>query len=1055
MFTFEVNKNEIKMAEYETLTSGSVNAYLCQFTFSDDWEGLAKTITFRAGDVSISVLLDSTNICSIPWEVLEKDAVQLYAGVRGTVTDTDTEEEAVIPTVYCLLGTIRKGTELGGNSRPPAPSVVDQLMAKIEALDEGKQDKLTGQTGQVVSFDENGNVISRDENGTEYKAGENISISEDHTISATMYDDTEIRGEIDNVKSKTEANASNIAANAEAIVKNAEATERNAANIAKNTEAIAKNTTDISKNAGDVKSVSDKVDTLTSSFSTLSSSVADNSEAISKANANISSLSSSVTTAEELIAKNTADISAANSAIAGLSANKQNKLHGVEGQVVGFDAEGNAIAQEYEAGVKYTAGANISISEDNVISADMYDDTELRTEIDANSSAIADAVTKINSNSEAIRNISDKSAELENEIDSLSSSVTNNAEAISKANSDISTLSSSVATATEGIAKNATDISSANSAIAGLSESKQNKLHGVEGQVVGFDENGDPIAQEGGSGTPGKDGTTFTPMVSPEGMLSWTNDGGKENPEAVNIRGPIGPAGSYTAGENIEISEDNVISAKSYDDTTLKSDIANNTADINSMKSDISANTSAIETANTNISEISSSLQSAKSDISANTSAIEAANTNISSLEASKQDKLHGTSGQVVSFDENGNVIARDENVTKYKAGENISISADNTISATAYDDTEIRGEINSVKSKTEANAANIAKNTADIKTNAEAIAENTAGIASNAANISANTANIAKNTADINTNAEAIAKNAGDVKTVSDKVDTLTSSFSTLSSSVANNSEAISKANSDISAANSAIAGLSENKQDKLTGVKGQVVGFDDNGNPIAQEYEAGEKYTAGANISISEDNVISATAYDDTEIKSQISALETNVSNASSDISILSQRINNKQDKISAGYGIDISGATVSLAATAATRSLYTYSGTNTGGTTISSMTNFKVNSQTSNLSNVLEYMKLGTGNSIRARYSFMGNLSATITASATRTYNASGPISITMSKSASFTEFAGFAILTVSNTPHLCFVKTGGGKTLTVYPTESVTISSNSSATLALYL
>lgn len=38
----------------------------------------------------------------------------------------------------------------------------------------------------------------------------------------------------------------------------------------------------------------------------------------------------------------------------------------------------------------------------------------------------------------------------------------------------------------------------------------------------------------------GKNGTTFTPFVSYEGVLSWTNDGGLENPEPVNIMGPDG-----------------------------------------------------------------------------------------------------------------------------------------------------------------------------------------------------------------------------------------------------------------------------------------------------------------------------------------------------------------------------------------------------------------------------------------------------------------------------------------------------------------------------------
>lgn len=41
-----------------------------------------------------------------------------------------------------------------------------------------------------------------------------------------------------------------------------------------------------------------------------------------------------------------------------------------------------------------------------------------------------------------------------------------------------------------------------------------------------------------------KDGTTFTPHVSDEGVLSWTNADGKDNPAAVNIKGPPGRDGA-------------------------------------------------------------------------------------------------------------------------------------------------------------------------------------------------------------------------------------------------------------------------------------------------------------------------------------------------------------------------------------------------------------------------------------------------------------------------------------------------------------------------------
>ena len=41
----------------------------------------------------------------------------------------------------------------------------------------------------------------------------------------------------------------------------------------------------------------------------------------------------------------------------------------------------------------------------------------------------------------------------------------------------------------------------------------------------------------------GKQGATFTPYVSSSGELSWTNDGNKENPATVNIKGAKGDRG--------------------------------------------------------------------------------------------------------------------------------------------------------------------------------------------------------------------------------------------------------------------------------------------------------------------------------------------------------------------------------------------------------------------------------------------------------------------------------------------------------------------------------
>lgn len=49
---------------------------------------------------------------------------------------------------------------------------------------------------------------------------------------------------------------------------------------------------------------------------------------------------------------------------------------------------------------------------------------------------------------------------------------------------------------------------------------------------------------EAGTGEAGADGATFTPFVSADGVLSWTNDKGLPNPASVNIKGADGAPGA-------------------------------------------------------------------------------------------------------------------------------------------------------------------------------------------------------------------------------------------------------------------------------------------------------------------------------------------------------------------------------------------------------------------------------------------------------------------------------------------------------------------------------
>lgn len=52
-----------------------------------------------------------------------------------------------------------------------------------------------------------------------------------------------------------------------------------------------------------------------------------------------------------------------------------------------------------------------------------------------------------------------------------------------------------------------------------------------------------PRGATGIAGDDGTDGATFTPAVSADGVISWTNDGGKDNPAPVSIKGPQGIQG--------------------------------------------------------------------------------------------------------------------------------------------------------------------------------------------------------------------------------------------------------------------------------------------------------------------------------------------------------------------------------------------------------------------------------------------------------------------------------------------------------------------------------
>ena len=138
-----MKKNGIQATAREMVTSGSVNVYRARYRFSPEWDGMTKRYVFRAGTgKAVSAEPEGDGVCVIPWEVLAKPGLRLYAGVYGTA-----DGEVVLPTVWAYLGTILEGACTGEDGREPTPDVYEQLLKALE----GKADKL-GLDGQKLSL---------------------------------------------------------------------------------------------------------------------------------------------------------------------------------------------------------------------------------------------------------------------------------------------------------------------------------------------------------------------------------------------------------------------------------------------------------------------------------------------------------------------------------------------------------------------------------------------------------------------------------------------------------------------------------------------------------------------------------------------------------------------------------------------------------------------------------------------------------------------------------------------------------------------------------------
>lgn len=131
LYEMQVNKTAITRAAAVRIPKGVIGAVV-RFSFSPEWEGLSKTVVFRAGDVSKDIL-DVKEFAVIPAECTQEVGQLLEVGVYGV----DAENTVAIPTMWEAIGRISEATDPSGDaSTEPTLPVWAQLQERIRLLEE-------------------------------------------------------------------------------------------------------------------------------------------------------------------------------------------------------------------------------------------------------------------------------------------------------------------------------------------------------------------------------------------------------------------------------------------------------------------------------------------------------------------------------------------------------------------------------------------------------------------------------------------------------------------------------------------------------------------------------------------------------------------------------------------------------------------------------------------------------------------------------------------------------------------------------------------------------
>ena len=137
MIKVSVSRQQISIVQCpDCLVADSIGFLTASFIFSDEWDGLKKTVLFYYdNDEPIGQVLDETNEMEVPWEVIKKPGFKMsIIGVHESDTDEVSTRRLTTGTVFVKIN--QSGLSEYGEPKAPSLGTYEQIVAKLGAIEE-------------------------------------------------------------------------------------------------------------------------------------------------------------------------------------------------------------------------------------------------------------------------------------------------------------------------------------------------------------------------------------------------------------------------------------------------------------------------------------------------------------------------------------------------------------------------------------------------------------------------------------------------------------------------------------------------------------------------------------------------------------------------------------------------------------------------------------------------------------------------------------------------------------------------------------------------------